>query len=73
MGRAGIEQVRAHVMSAPEGGIQDALGAVGDGSFTGFGNLGPGAQVHYVSQLCCLLSNVTLDESLNLCAYSVAG
>lgn len=30
-------------------------------------DLGPGAQVHCVSHLCYLLSNVTLDESFNLC------
>lgn len=29
-------------------------------------NLGPTAQVGYVSQLCSLLSNVTLDESFNV-------
>lgn len=35
--------------------------------FVVFGSLRPVAQVHYVIQLCYLLSHVPLNESFNLC------
>lgn len=59
-------QVCAHVRTATERGMLDLLGTREMAVFRGSQELGFGIQVHYVSQLCYLLSNVTLCKSFNI-------